>query len=153
MRERAGFSLLELVMVMVVIGAVTALSGPPMVQALRQTKARSAASQFRSAHVLTRATALRYGRLAELHIDATNKRFWVEVDTSQVGGVCDTVGTVVRVGDVNLKMASNRSLLCFDHRGLSTTQGACDPGDATVTFSAWGQVDSVRTSVVGKVLR
>ncbi len=148
-----GFSLIEMLIVLIVFGALLGIALPRLVEAFKGTKARSAMNQFASAHSLTRATAIRYGRVAELHIDAATARFWIEVDTSQAGGVTDTVGTIYNVASPQLGMTSDRSLVCFDGRGLATTLGACEAGDVTVVFSVADRVDTVNVSTLGKVLR
>ena len=151
--KNAGFTLLELLIVLTIVGTVVVVTGPSLFEMLRGERTRSAVSQFVGAHSLARATAIRYGRVAELHIDVANARFWVEVDTSLAGGVMDTVRTVHNVGEGGLVMASNRSLLCFDFRGLATTAGACEAGSALVVFSVAGLADTVTATVVGKILR
>jgi len=148
----AGMTLLELVMVMVVIGGLTIITGPPLAQHLRSSMTRTATDEFRLAHSLARSTALRYGRVAELHIDAANAQFWVEVDTSGTG-VRDTVGFLHKPGNGKLTMKSTRSLLCFDARGLATTRAACESADATIVFAMAGRTNTVQITPLGKVLR
>ena len=65
----------------------------------------------------------------------------------------DTVRTVHSVGDGGLTMASNRALLCFDGRGMATSAGVCEAGNATVTFSSGDRTDTLTTTVLGKVMR
>ena len=48
---------------------------------------------------------------------------------------------------------SNRALICFDPRGLSSTTGSCESGDAQLIFSSADKVDTVRITALGKVLR
>ena len=50
-------------------------------------------------------------------------------------------------------MTSNRALLCFDARGLVSTIGSCESGDAQVIFSYGVMADTVVTTILGKVLR
>ena len=50
-------------------------------------------------------------------------------------------------------MTSNRALLCFDARGISSTMGSCESGDAKVIFSDGAMSDTVTTTILGKVLR
>ena len=57
------------------------------------------------------------------------------------------------VSDAGLQMASNRSLLCFDARGIASTAGSCESGDAKVIFSDGVTADTVSTTILGKVLR
>ncbi len=146
-----GFTLLEMLIVITVMGVIVAVSLPSMVTAFRQRATRGAVDRLAMAHGLARATAVRFGRVAELHIDAANGRFWVEVDTSGTG-IRDTVG-VMNDLDGQVTMLSDRTLLCFDLRGLTTTRGACEAGDALVQFSLLGRTDTLQTTVLGKVLR
>ena len=146
-----GFTLIEMLIVITVMGVIVAVAMPSMVTAFRQRSTRGAVDRLAVAHGLARATAVRYGRVAELHIDATNKRFWVEVDTSGTG-IRDTIGTVSQL-DGQLSMSSTRTVLCFDLRGLTTTRGTCEAGDALVQFSLQGRTDTLQTTVLGKVLR
>ena len=80
-RRCDGFTLVEMLVVITVMGTLAAVLMPSMVTAFRQRATRGWVDRLTMAHGLARATALRFGRVAELHIDATNKRFWVEVDT------------------------------------------------------------------------
>ncbi len=148
-----GYSVIELLIVLVVFGALLAIAVPGLLESLKGAKTRSAVNQFVSAHALARATGIRYGRAVELHIDAANARFWIEADTSQAGGVTDTVSTIHDVGDGQFVMTSDRTLVCFDGRGLATTAGGCEAGDVTVVFSLAGRSDTVTVSSLGKVLR
>jgi len=52
-----------------------------------------------------------------------------------------------------LQMTSSRALLCFDARGIATTVGSCEPGDAQVVFTDGTMADTVNTTALGKVLR
>jgi len=150
-RRGYGFTLIEMLIVLTVMGVMVAVALPSMVTAYRQRATRGAVDRLAMTHSLARATALRFGRVAELHIDAANGRFWVEVDTSGTG-IRDTVGLMNNLtGQVT--MSSNRSLLCFDSRGLTTTRNACESGDALVQFSLAGRTDTFQTTVLGKVLR
>ncbi|SRR5947208_10151503 len=152
--QRRGFTIVEAVMVMSVIAIVAAIAGPTLSAALRRRTTASAADQFVQTHSLTRSTALRYGRIAQLHIDAPGKRFWIDVDTSANGiGQRATIAYVRDVSDNGLQMTSTRTLLCFDPRGLASTLGSCESGDASVIFSDGQMADTVNTTLLGKVLR
>jgi len=149
-----GFTVIEAIMVMFIIGIVAATGGPKISAALQRRTAASAADQFVLTHSLTRSTALRYGRVAQLHVDAAGQRFWVDVDTSANGiGQRATIANVRYVSDIGLRMTSNRVLLCFDARGIASTSGSCESGDAMVIFSDGVMADTVATTILGKVLR
>jgi prepilin-type N-terminal cleavage/methylation domain-containing protein len=152
--RRRGFTLLEIIIVLCVLSIVAAMGAPKLSAALRRRTTQTAATRFATAHSLARATALRYGRVAQLHIDPATTRFWVDVDTSANGvGQRATIWYVRTLAQPNLVMSSNRSLLCFDARGLPLVLGTCESGDATVIFTALDKADTVRTAALGKILR
>lgn len=150
--SRAGFSLIEQMVVVTIIGLLTVIAAPSFSDALHKRATSVASDQFVMAHGLARSTALRYGRVSQLHIDAPKARFWIVVDTSGKGQ--RALATYARdVSSGGLTMTSNRALLCFDPRGLSSTTGSCEPGDALLIFSSADKVDTVRITALGKVLR
>ena len=152
--HRQGFTMIESIMVLTVIGIVAALGGPKISAALQRRTTAAAADQFVLTHSLTRSTAIRYGRIAQLHVDQGAQSFWVDVDTSANGiGQRATIANVRYVSDNGLQMTSNRALLCFDARGLASTLGSCESGDARVIFSDGVMADTVVTTILGKVLR
>ena len=152
--QRRGFTLLEAIIVMTVMAVVAAFGGPKLSAALHRRTSSSAADQFVVTHSLSRSTALRYGRVAQLHIDAPTRRFWVDVDTSANGiGQRATIANVRDVSGSGLTMTSTRAVVCFDARGMAYTSGSCEAGDVEVVFSDGETADTVRTTILGKVLR
>jgi type IV fimbrial biogenesis protein FimT len=152
--RRRGFTLVEVIITLGLLAIIAAMGAPRLSAALRRRITQTAADQFVTAQSLARATAIRYGRVAQLHIDASTTRFWVDVDTSANGvGQRATVWYERQLARPGLVMTSNRSLLCYDARGLPLVLGACESGDATVIFTATEKADTVKTAVLGKVLR
>jgi prepilin-type N-terminal cleavage/methylation domain-containing protein len=152
--QRRGFTMIESLIVLTIIAIVAAIGGPKLSAALQRRTSSSAADQFVATHSLARSTALRFARVAQLHIDAPGKRFWVDVDTSANGiGQRATIANVRDVTAPGLSMASNRTLLCFDARGIASTAGSCQTGDAQVIFAEGATADTIATTALGKVLR
>ena len=152
--QRRGFTLIETIMVLTLVSIVAVIGGPKLSAALQRRATASAADQFVLTHFLARSTALRYGRVAQLHVDTTGKRFWIDVDTSANGvGQRATIANVRDVSGDGLVMTSTRALLCFDARGIASTSGSCESGDAQVIFSDGATADTVTTTALGKVLR
>jgi prepilin-type N-terminal cleavage/methylation domain-containing protein len=152
--ERSGFTLIEAMMVVAIVAIVAATGAPKVSAALQRRTTASAADQFVLTHSLTKSTALRFGRIAQLHIDAPGQRFWVDVDTSANGiGQRATIANIRFTSDNGMAMTTNRSLLCFDPRGIASTAGSCEPGNAQVIFSDSEVADTVTTTALGKVLR
>jgi Tfp pilus assembly protein FimT len=151
--DRAGLTSAELLVTLALLGILLALTVPRIDDGLRRVRLTAAVAELTTAHFLARSAAMRYGRPAELHIDAANGRFWVEVDTAVTRGVKDTVGGVHQMATGNMTMTSTRSLLCFDRSGLAYVSGACEAADATIIFSLSGRSDTLRTGTIGKILR
>jgi Tfp pilus assembly protein FimT len=153
--SRAGLTITELVLAIVFLAVLLAIAIPRIDIALRRSHLQGAAAELTTAHFLARASAMRYGRPAQLRIDAANGRFWVQVDTTLAGsGNLDTVGPVHRMGDASITMTSTRSTLCFDRRGLAYAfAGTCDSANAVITFTLSGRTDTVQTTAIGKIIR
>jgi prepilin-type N-terminal cleavage/methylation domain-containing protein len=152
--SRRGFTLLEIVITMSLLAVIAAMGAPRLSAALRRRTTQTAVDQFATGHALARTTAIRYGRVAQLHIDAAAKRFWVDVDTSGTGvGQRATVWYVHDLSSPGLVMTSNRSLLCFDARGMPSTTAPCEAADAQVIFRALDKADTLTTASLGKILR
>ena len=152
--NKSGFSLLDTLVVITFVGLLAGVTFPRIAEVRSRFAVRAAVTAFMGAHSLTRATAIRDGGVAELHIDVTNDRFWIEVDTTLDGsGVMDTIGVVVDVGDQGLTLTSTQSLLCFEARGMPSSASGCATTGATITFTFDNEADTILTTTLGKILR
>ena len=153
----AGFTVFELLFVLMIAAVILNMALPNSDQ-LDRRRVRTAVDQYTSAHRLARSTGIQYGIMGELHIDAVNDRYWIEVDTSGTG-VKDTIGAVRDMTTQDgVDLRSTRSLVCFDGRGLpdlnKNSQGdTCEPPNGFVVFSLRGEVDSLEVTALGKVIR
>jgi prepilin-type N-terminal cleavage/methylation domain-containing protein len=146
-----GYSLIELLIVLVMMAVILSIVVPATGREFRRTATRAAADEFLSAHMLARSLALRHGRVSEMHIEAAESRVRIEVDTGSTPGVATPVRVVRYIANGDLTLESDRSVLCFDLRGLPTTRGPCEPADATVIFSLPGDSDTIWISPLGEV--
>ena len=153
--SRAGLTLPEILLSMVVLAILLALALPRIDNGLRRARLQSATAEFATAHFLARTSAMRYGRPSQLKIDAANANFWVQQDTTLAGsGTMDTVGTVHRMSASNITMTSTRTTLCFDRRGLAYyLAGTCDSANVTITVSSSGRTETIQTTAIGKIIR
>ena len=147
-----GFTVIELMFVVVISGLITAIGMPKLRNALRQRAVRAAGNELVLSHSLARSTALRFGRGAQLRIDVTEGRFWVDVDTSGTG-MRDTIGVVHSLAEQDIQISSNRAVLCFDARGLAAINATCSAGDALIVLRSQNWTETVRITPLGKVLR
>lgn len=150
MRFQRGFTVVEITVVLTVATLIMAIAGPPLVRIHKRAQLRQAVDSLAASHSLARATAIQTGAIAELHIDPAGDQHWVQVDTG-ANAVATTVGGIVRFkrGD----LSSNRTLLCFDPRGMPTSTGACDPPDATVVFRLLDLRDTLTITGLGRISR
>lgn len=150
-RAAAGFTLLEIIVALMLMAMVYAMAVPAI------GRARIAAAVHNSRHIvvssisLARATAVRFGRLTVLRLDASEDRLWIEADTSVSGGAVDTIGFYSFAGELATDLQSNRSSLCFNGRGIGTTSTACPQAGALIVVSLGGEADSVLVTALGRV--
>jgi prepilin-type N-terminal cleavage/methylation domain-containing protein len=152
--RQGGFTLLEIIITMSLLAVIAGMGAPRLSASLRRRTTQTAVDQFVAAQSLARTTAVRYGRVAQLHINASAASFWIDVDTSGTGvNQRATVWYARNLAQPNFTMTSNRSLLCFDARGLPSTVAPCEAADAQVIFRALDKADTLNIASLGKVLR
>ena len=152
--KESGFTLAEVTIGVSIIGLLAGIT-------YRQTDAwdriatRGAADQFISAHQKARTAAVRFGAVAELHIDASTDRFWVQIDTTSSGsGVMDTIGSVVDLSEHHVDLRATRSLLCFDPRGLIAAAAGCpSTGSLAIGLSRGSSSDTLNVTASGLLFR
>ena len=152
--NKSGFTLMELIIVVSFVGLLAGITFPRIADVQSRFAVRGARMAFISNYAMSRSIAIREGAVAELHIDATNDRFWVEVDTTLAGsGVMDTIGSVVDIGAEGVTLSSTQSLLCFDGRGMPSLATGCATAGATISFTYDTAADTILTTTLGKILR
>lgn len=143
-RSRRAFSLIELLLVLGVMSIMLTVVTSSFWALRRNAEVRGGVDRFIARYSLARATAVRMGRTAQLRSDTAGQRIWVEVQGTTIGGV-------THFRDVHFR--TDRLVLCFDARGLATTGGTCESPAATVVFTHGGRADTLRTTLVGRVMR
>lgn len=150
----SGFSVMELMLVITVIGILAAITVPAAVRSRARADLHAARNALASAIGLARQVATQYGRLGQLHIDPDRNVFWVTVDTGSAPGqpVQDTVGEMVHVGPMfgGVRLRANRRLLCFNSRGLGTAAGDCELPNATIVFERLTLAETLTVSRLGR---
>ncbi len=152
--RKAGFTLMEVMFVVTIIAILAGLALPRMGDNWDRFAVRGASNQFRSAHQKARTAAIRYGAVAELHVNASTDHFWVEVDTTVAGsGVVDTVGAVIDLSEIKVDLMTTVSLVCFDARGLVAAVAQCPTtGALDVGFARGNELDTLVVTASGLLL-
>jgi prepilin-type N-terminal cleavage/methylation domain-containing protein len=144
--NRRGFTLIEILIVVVLIGVIVAVAGPRLRTALVRQNVRSARDALVTMHATARASAIQRGRYTAL---------WIVGDTALVvaqNPVTAAFDTIVN--PVNLRtrwgvaVTTNNNVLTFDPRGLFTTGGTTKIVVQRGVFQ-----DAIEINPVGRVLR
>jgi len=147
-----GFSLADLLIALVLGSVLLAVAGPSLADLQRRTAVRTAADEFMATQLGARSAAIKYGRLAELHLDNSTARFWIQVDTAG-SGTPDTIGTVRDMAKEGIQLNSSLPLICYDASGSATNRGSCAASLAMIEFAAYGHSDTVWVTAAGNALR
>jgi prepilin-type N-terminal cleavage/methylation domain-containing protein len=152
--HKRGFTFIEIMIVMVIIGIIASFGIPRIRDAIQKTNIRSARVGFSMLAVTARQAAVSRGCRGVLHITTgTSGKAWVTVckltATGNVGTAVDTIGNVSGLASrYGVSLASTVDSIQWDPRGISIgyTRGV-------VRFSASGTsyTDSAVVNAIGKV--
>ncbi len=152
--RQSGFTIMEALIGVSVVGLLAGMTFS-RTDTWDRFATKGAADQFTSAHQKARTAAVRFGDVAELHIDASGDRFWVQIDTTADGtGVMDTIGAVVNLRENGVDLRATRSLLCFDPRGLIAGRAGCPTtGSLGIVFSRGSSSDTLAVTASGLLFK
>lgn len=155
MENRSGFTLMEILIVVTIIGLLVSFAGPSLLRLRASAGLQSGRAQVTAALSLARATSARVGRTSLLTIDTAQGVLKVSVDTGSVRGSSDPwLAREYRLtDDLGVRVGSNRSTLCFDARGIGTIAAGCPEAGAVLTLASGGVVDTMRINSAGRVWR
>ena len=148
----AGFSLVELLAVMVLIGIGAAMAVPRMDGMIAGTKTRAAIGQLGADLSYARILAVRWGRPTSVRFNATGTEYTVTVDTAGTASPNFRVVKRVRVAQehpgVVLAGPGTQTQVSFTTRGLVYTGQ-----DGIFKATKGGMVDSLRLYATGRIYR
>src|SRR5713226_4347864 len=149
--RRSGFTTIELLIVIVLIGAITVITFPKIRQTLDKTSVRAARVDVTTFTALARAAAVRRGCRGVIHFAyGAQSSVWVTVCPRLAAGA----GTVASIDNLenrySVSLTSTSDSLQFDPRGL-------EMNNVTTVVRFTGNVganaDSVVINPLGKVVR
>lgn len=142
-----GFSAIELMTVLVLIGIGVSLAIPPMNGYVERTRTRSALDRVVTDVSFARVYAVQHGRRAALHLQGDGT---YTIDTLTTGGSWAPVRTVQLRNDYGgVSITGTVSTLEFSSRGILTSQA----DEAVLTVSRGEHKDSVFVSPAGRLYR
>ncbi len=145
--KQAGFSMIEMIWVIVLMGLLATLGIPRIRTALQKQNVRSARVAGATLFVKARTAAIQRGCRANVELPGDG-RVWVTVCRTAGPGL-DTIGGIENLQDrFGVAMTSARSQWQFDPRGVTAGNQS-----ATVFFRNSMASDSFMINAVGKVVR
>src|SRR5262245_11992794 len=149
MRRHNGFSTIELIIVVILIGVIASIGFPRLRRGLEKQRIRNTKALIATMVATARGTAIQRGCVSTLNIAADS--VWVTACglTGNPPPASILVGTAKRVkNDVNITLATTNAAITYDPRGMSTL---FQP--TTVRVIGPTYQDSVVINELGKVKR
>lgn len=143
MRIQYGFTLVELLTVTVVVGAVVSIVTPPLGRALDQAAVHEGVDRFAAAHATTRQLAISHSRLARLQLDRLRR-----TATLSVQRTAQAWDTVAAYPLGSAEFTCSNTTMVFNPIGIG--HGA---SNTRVVFSRGLAADTVTTSRTGRLRR
>ena len=148
--RRSGFTTIEMVIVVVLIGLIAMIGFPKISKMLDKTNVRSARDAVGTLAATARAAAIQRGCRSALHFTASPSTVWV---TTACPAKLDTVSGVQNLTTrFKVTLAASRDSVQFDPRGLSM-DGFNSNTVVRLTGSVATNRDSVMINPIGKVVR
>jgi prepilin-type N-terminal cleavage/methylation domain-containing protein len=142
--NRAGFTALELAVVMTMIGLIMAMTFPHLAGFRERENSRSAQQQVAAYAAMARAAAIQRGRTAAVRFD--NDSMWVTVDT--VGATLKLRSAVSLNRTYGVSLAADQAVITFDPRGFSPSTPSAG---ARLVVSKGALRDSVCVTRLGQI--
>lgn len=144
--SRWGFTVIELLIVIIIIGVLTGIALPKLSTAAQKSNVRSTRIELASMVTRARAAAIQRGCVDSLHINTSTSVAWVTA-CKLSGSGRDTVGPVDNLNKrFGVTLSASKTDYGYDPRGILV---GFSGGKITITGS--GYSDSVVINNVGKV--
>ena len=147
--ERAGFTLIEILVVVVIVGIIVGIGFPSLNRAKVKSDIRSARGQAVALYYQARSTAFMTGRFTALTFTGNQAVITATPRLSPGVGTADTIGNVQDLGQlyaVTVTVTPGNAV-AVDPRGLGNSV------PTTVYFTRSGQQDSMLVTGFGRVIR
>jgi len=147
--SRRGFSLIEMLIVMILIGILTAVALPYLRTGPSKSSVRGANSAIASYHAIARNAAIARGRMAVLVIKAAAPAMVLVVVRRPGSSAVDTVGAVANLySTFSVALTTTSDSVIFTPRGIGISTST-----TTVISTRGGVADTLTISAAGRLIR
>jgi len=147
---RKGFTLMETLLVIVILGIVALLGYPRMSAGMTSASVRGARTTLINLLAKARTAATQANRITLVKIEGNNAFVLMRPRLLPGAGDADTLGAVERLGaSYGVTIAATVDSVRFDPRGLGTGFGT----GTTFLVSRNGSTDTIRVDGLGRVTK
>ena len=148
--ERRGFTIIEMLLVIIILGVVTIIGLPRMSEGASKASVRGARTSLINLLARTRIAATETNRISVLKIEGNNAAILLRPRRLPGAGNADTLGDVLRLGEAyGVEITGAVDSVRFDPRGLASGFGT----GTTFLITKYGVRDSVRIDGLGRVTK
>ena len=149
-RPRSGFTLIEALIVVVILGLIVLFGYPKVGAAMAKTDLRSARTTVINLVATARAASVQTNRRTWIKFEG-NKAYVLARPRQKAGaGTADTVGTVQNLSaQYGVTLAAGADSIQFDPRGFGANLG----DTSSVTLSRNGHAETVTLDGLGRVIK
>jgi len=146
---RRGFTLIEMMMVMVLVGVIMAVAIPFLRKPKDAASVDSAMNTVAAMHAVAKSVAVQRGRTAWLVLNASGGTAWVVVRKAGSSTAMDTIGKVENLNTrYGVTFTTNDDSLTFSPRGIGM-----DAGTVTMVFTRGSNTDTLTATATGRLVR
>ena len=153
MSRRNGFTLIEIMIVVVIFGILVAVVYPRVSQVLVKNDVRSARTTLANTFAKARAVAMQRSRSASVNFNGNNIAVTAKPRTVAGVGTMDTIGGVQNLNalyGVTVSLSTSATSVDYDPRGFA---GGLSATPLVIVLSRSGKRDSVSLDYLGRVTK
>jgi prepilin-type N-terminal cleavage/methylation domain-containing protein len=151
-KRKNGFTLVEMMIVVVLIGAILLIGWPKVASGLAKTNLRSSRTTVANMFAKARAFAMQSNRRTSINFNGNNVVITASPRTLAGVGTVDSIGGVEKLSEaygVALTSSPTTSSVTYDPRGIRNLGG----GSVKFMLTRNSKQDSVMVDVLGRVTK
>jgi prepilin-type N-terminal cleavage/methylation domain-containing protein len=151
-KRRNGFTLVEMMIVVVLIGAILLIGWPKVASGLAKTNLRSSRTTVANMFTKARAFAMQSNRRTSINFNGNNVVITASPRTLAGAGTVDSIGGVEKLSEaygVALTSSPTTASVTYDPRGIRNLGG----GSVKFMLTRNSKQDSVMVDALGRVTK